>query len=425
MTMQSASAGSSIYYTTDKSTPTSSILYTGAMTLTSSTTVNAKAFKSGFNPSAVASASFTNTPGTTGTGNIYYVATNGNDSSSGALSKPFRTIAKGVTFLQPGDTLYVREGMYAESLYCGITVCIPGGTSWSSPVTVAAYPGETVIIKPTSGVRVIGLEQPGQNFIIIDGFIIDGTNVGYDGIQIQNSAHHVRLQNTEIKFAPGQGINVGPGSNFNEFINNIIHDTGTNEFHHGIYISGSHSVLESNSIYNITGYGIHVYTQTSRASDNIARNNEIHDIGTRSSSAAGIILSGGDNNCAYNNIIWNSPIGIKTTHGGVSNSNIYNNTIYGSSDFGILIGSDSSTAIVKNNIAYSNGTDIHNESGSTTLSNNLTVDPKFIDISSFNFHLQGTSPAIDAGVTISEVVTDFDGISRAQGNDIGAYQYRR
>ena len=51
-------------------------LYTGAMTLANSATVNAKAFKSGYNPSAVAAASFTNT----GTGKVYYVAKTGSDS---------------------------------------------------------------------------------------------------------------------------------------------------------------------------------------------------------------------------------------------------------------------------------------------------------------------------------------------------------
>jgi hypothetical protein len=60
VTLQTATSGASIYYTTDGSTPTqSSALYTGAMTLTSNATVKAIAFKSSSNPSAVASASFT------------------------------------------------------------------------------------------------------------------------------------------------------------------------------------------------------------------------------------------------------------------------------------------------------------------------------------------------------------------------------
>ena len=60
VTLATATSGASIYYTTDGSSPTqSSKLYTGAMTLTASAIVKAKAFKSGYNPSAEASASFT------------------------------------------------------------------------------------------------------------------------------------------------------------------------------------------------------------------------------------------------------------------------------------------------------------------------------------------------------------------------------
>ena len=60
VTLQTATSGALIFYTTDGSTPTqSSTLYTGAFTLTSSATVNAIAFQSGSNPSAQASANFT------------------------------------------------------------------------------------------------------------------------------------------------------------------------------------------------------------------------------------------------------------------------------------------------------------------------------------------------------------------------------
>ena len=66
------------------------------MALGISATVNAKAFKSGYNPSALASASFTNT----GYGKTYYVAKTGSDSNSCAQaqnqSTPKLTIAAGL-----------------------------------------------------------------------------------------------------------------------------------------------------------------------------------------------------------------------------------------------------------------------------------------------------------------------------------------
>jgi len=63
VTLQTVTSGASIYYTIDGSTPTqSSLSYTGPITLTSSATVKAIAIKSGFNPSAQASANFTVVP---------------------------------------------------------------------------------------------------------------------------------------------------------------------------------------------------------------------------------------------------------------------------------------------------------------------------------------------------------------------------
>src|SRR5262249_36769691 len=59
VSMTTPTSGASIYYTTDGSAPTtSSTLYAGSFNLMRSGTIRAKAFKSGYNPSAEASASF-------------------------------------------------------------------------------------------------------------------------------------------------------------------------------------------------------------------------------------------------------------------------------------------------------------------------------------------------------------------------------
>jgi hypothetical protein len=150
VTLESATSGASIYYTTDGSTPTeSSTLYAGAMTLSSNTTINAKAFKSGNNPSSVATASFTdmNRPSAI-SATVFYVAKDGSDSytctQARSQSTPKRTIAAGVTCLaSAGETLLIRGGNYAESIYFdnASRFIIPSGSSWSNPVTISAYPG--------------------------------------------------------------------------------------------------------------------------------------------------------------------------------------------------------------------------------------------------------------------------------------------
>lgn len=68
----------------------------------------------------------------------YYVATNGNDSNSGTIDQPWRTIKTSVSKLAslPNKVLYVRGGTYNES---GITIGVTG-------TTVAAYQGETVVV---------------------------------------------------------------------------------------------------------------------------------------------------------------------------------------------------------------------------------------------------------------------------------------
>ena len=44
----------------------------------------------------------------------YFVSPNGNNSNLGTIQKPFKTINKGISVLNSGDTLNVRAGTYFE-----------------------------------------------------------------------------------------------------------------------------------------------------------------------------------------------------------------------------------------------------------------------------------------------------------------------
>jgi parallel beta-helix repeat protein len=349
----------------------------------------------------------------------YYVATTGNDLDPGTEANPFRTVNKGVKVLKPGDTLYVRNGTYDESLRNKI----PGGTSWSAPVKVAAFPGESVTLKPSTGTQVIYLSG-NRRYIIIEGLILDASGVSADGIKITNNdgtaataAHHIRLQNVEVKNAPNQGIIVSQYCDDNEFLNLRVHHNGTDaSYDHGIYLTSSRNLIEGGDWHHNKEYGIQLYRL---GTGNIVRNARVHD------NSQGIVSSQQADNLIVNNLVYqNTRRGIVLASG--NNLKVYQNTVYNNGRIGIDIATAAAAnAQVANNISFGHLTNIHDLGTNTTLSNNLTTDPQFVDASLYDFRLNGTSPAIDTGMTLSEVTADYANVSRPQGAsyDIGAYEY--
>jgi len=388
---------------------------------------------------------------------IYYVAKNGSDNVSCTQAQneatPKLTINSALACIGTAEgagankMVIVKGGTYNEWFKNNI----PGGTSWDAPFTLMAKPGETVILRPDPGAdRVFTMARSSTKYVIIDGFIMDAINVTYDAVKItrassppSDAAHHIRIQNSEIKNSPGQGILVtGAGydySAYNEFINLDVHDNGSNDLDHGLYIETPYNLIEKSRIYRNAGWGIHIYNgyDSVSAHHNIIRNNKIYNNARLGKRGPGMILSSGDGNIAYNNLIWGNNGGIQVNYG-ATNSQIYNNTIYannggpssfieGSDRYGILVGSSSQNTTIRNNIIYKHDAgDIVSYTSSVTKDHNLVgINPQFVDPSNFDFHLQPSSPAIDIGLTIAETAKDFDGITRPQGAayDAGAYEY--
>lgn len=73
----------------------------------------------------------------------YFVSTRGNDDSPGSLDQPFRTIQRAADAAGPGDTCFVREGTYRES------VTIERGGREGAPLQFTAFPGEVVVLDGT------------------------------------------------------------------------------------------------------------------------------------------------------------------------------------------------------------------------------------------------------------------------------------
>ncbi|MBI4977026.1 MAG: carbohydrate binding domain-containing protein [Spirochaetes bacterium] len=74
-------------------------------------------------------------------GITYHVAVNGSDANPGTAQAPFRSIQKGADTAQPGDTVFVHEGVYRER------VSPPRGGESDRPIVYMAEPGKNVVIK--------------------------------------------------------------------------------------------------------------------------------------------------------------------------------------------------------------------------------------------------------------------------------------
>jgi parallel beta-helix repeat protein len=376
---------------------------------------------------------------TTAQAATYYVATNGSDANPfGTLQQPFRTIVKGISVLKPGDTTFVREGTYKESIDTFRTI-FPSGTSWNSAVTLAAYPGEKVTLVGT-----IGFNVP-ASYIIVSGLIIDANN-GEQGFTIQNGAHHIRLQNSEVKNTSMQGIAISwandglSSSDYNEILNCTVHHIASyggagfpdQPFGygrgHGIYMTTSHNIIRGNTFYDVGEYSIHQWNSPPHfANNNIIEGNRVTRSGhntTRYGSVCcgGITVNSGNGTIVRNNVVYGNEInGIEIGYT-CTNCKAYNNTTYNNPGMNIRSSDGGSGIEIRNNIAYPKG--IYSGTG-TVSSNNLTTNPNFVNAAGNDFHLLSSSPAINTGMTLSAVTTDFDGNPRPQGSgyDIGAFEY--
>lgn len=357
----------------------------------------------------------------------YYVAKTGSNSNTCAQaqsqSTPKLTVGGGAACLSSGDTLYIKAGTYSET---NNSINLPTATSWAGATTISKYGSDVVTFQSHS--NPFKTFDGTMAYVIFNGFVFNGSS-STDGITIRG-VHHLRYTNVELKNAGSTGVNISTGSNGNEFINCSVHGNGfapqpLGRGAYGFYISGSNNLVDHCDVYNNGATGIMLYGNPGAVNNNTIRNNLVHDNSAFNQSySAGFYLTSGDGNVAYNNIVYGNFGGIKAG----TNSTVYNNTVYANWNWGIIIDSPASGAIIKNNIAYQNpGGNIVDTGTGTIQLNNLTTDPKFVNPSAKNFRLQTGSAAIDAGTNLlSEGLTvDFAGAARPQGCclDIGAYEY--
>jgi hypothetical protein len=334
-----------------------------------------------------------------------------------------------------------------------------GSDFGAGAIVIKPAPGAVVTLTGIVGDHVINLKK-GQHYLIFQDLILDGLHAAINGVKITGDgtsvamdAHHIRLLGLEIKNTQNSGILTAPrfanGCQHNEIQYCNVHDLGTRDLDHGMYVESGFNIIEHNHVHDIQlGYGIQLDNGTD-AEGNVVRFNRIHDVPRK----AGIIITTGSTSLVYGNVVYDCVWGINADVPAEIDSNTVWNAVYPL----YFYPPDGSVIVAKNNIAITNATiSIHIESGSgahviqnnfmqrtdgsssiilnngfgsrSGITGNITGGViAFVDAANYDFHLQSNSAARDAGLDLSLLfTTDFDGIARPQGlaYDVGAYEFR-
>jgi hypothetical protein len=423
-------------------------------------------------------------------GNIYYVAKNGNDANPGSEASPWLTIQKAANTAVAGDTVYVKAGTYAERLNLSnsgsagkyitfqnystdiVTISAPGGPY----TTYSGHHNGLFEIIGKSYIKVRGLRfadtvlgqtiviERGSNNITINGNVFDNITggaviAGYYNVSGTYAARNIDVINNYI-YKKGTASSPGEYEELLSFDDvgypNVSYNTIANQR------MGECIVYKEGTEHGIISYNI--ISNCYSSNGNVIPPADYSVVANRLSQAIYIdgYASGVNNISVFGNIAWNTEGIVAGSEQGGRNQNlkIYNNIVY-NGYYGIIVDNylhyrpdgsevtpDFLNIYIMNNIAYNNfrnfksgGTGFVNivwrnnigwigengymESPYNVVDHNLfDIDPQFVDATNHNFHLQSSSPAIDAGSSVLAPATDYDGKSRPQsgGYDIGAFE---
>jgi hypothetical protein len=171
------------------------------------------------------------------------------DSNPGTIDQPWCTIAKANSDLMPGDTVYIREGVYTTSSL-SIIDPVNSGTP-GNYITYSGYGDEEVIITGAA----YGADLSDTHYIVVDGIRIIGGGFARWIIMAGNSSTHNIVKNCEMRGGRSwAGIYLGDGgAHYNKIINNTINSPESYcKPDDVVYLlhNATYNLIEGNSIYN-------------------------------------------------------------------------------------------------------------------------------------------------------------------------------
>ncbi len=314
--------------------------------------------------------------------NNYYVAKNGNNSNTGSLNSPWKTIQYGVNQLSAGDILHIKAGTYEEKLDIDVS-----GSS-SAYITIRNYQNDNVILDAINSGNDSSIIWTDNAYLRIQGLHITN-NIGNfrEGITLQGAAHHIEILNNKIsniKFSADPNATIT--NNTNAVPLNVYADSATDSIHtilikgnevfnnqtgysENIAAGGNFStfIIEDNIVHDNTNIGIDIggnYKTVSiphldQGRYGVIRNNLVYNCNAPYSTAAGIYIDGGRDIIVENNICHHNGYGGEIgceENGSTSNVTFRNNIFYNNFYTGMHIGGydPGTTGVVLNSNVYNN-----------------------------------------------------------------------
>ncbi len=143
----------------------------------------------------------------------YYVSPDGDDSNPGTPEQPFKTVARAISFVDSGTTIYLREGAFR----CASKISLSKDGTAKNPIYLQAYPNEIPILDFSDG----GVSSSARGFNLsgdywrLKGFIIQ--HAGDNAINV-SGAHNV-VENVIARYNHDSGIQLHTGAAFTQIIN--------------------------------------------------------------------------------------------------------------------------------------------------------------------------------------------------------------
>jgi hypothetical protein len=185
----------------------------------------------------------------------YYVSPAGANGGDGSSANPWSlttALAGGNGAIRPGDTLWLREGVYSGALRTSLAGA-PG-----LPIVFRQYPGERATLD--GSLRVDGPD------VVFWGFEImrSNPNDALPGLEIHGA--RTRFVNLVVHDAAGQGIALWDEADDAVVYGCVVYNNGTHQnLDHGIYLHSPHAgaarTVEDNIFFTNLSHGIHAYAR--------------------------------------------------------------------------------------------------------------------------------------------------------------------